>query len=315
MVRKLIVPMVLMLGLSAQLFAETPGAGRNLTLVAEVKVTNDTDAPVVGYVHRIAAPLEDHLQQMVLAVRHDSVSSFERKPFEHAAGEYVEMQWDIPANSVSIRKVYFDLRVSPYRVHFNQGDRRGIPKQRETEEHYLQPSRFVESDANEIRRLARDIQHKYVSPEQQLRAAFQLPQDLIRYRHQANRGALYALTERQGDCTEYAALFVALARAMGYPARMTTDFLFSVQRDFRQPNHHAAEVFLGDRWIPVDPNLALEAKFGYGFGVGSDKKIVLNRNTVWVWSNLWPSGVKEQPGKLDVDMHWYIVDPEDKENV
>ena len=95
---------------------------------------------------------------------------------------------------------------------------------------------------------------------------------------------------------------------MGFPARMTSEFLFTEHREFSQPNHHAAEVYLNGRWIPVDANLALDPKFGYGFGSGAHSKIVLNRNSVWVWSNLWPRGVSKRPGKVDVDMQWTIRD-------
>lgn len=300
----------LMAGLMDSAAAEPGKAGINVTLEAEITVTNDTDRPVEGYVHRIAVPVEGHMQQRLLAIRHDTVSEFQRKPFKHGAGDYVELEWDIPANSSSKKKVYFDLMVSSYSLSQNSArELPGTSSRVDTPDRvYLQPAEYIESDNDQILKLAHHIQRTYSEPEAQLRAAFLTPQQMIHYRRQSTRGALYAVSARQGDCTEYAALFVAIARAMGFPARMTSEFLFTENRTFSQPNHHAAEVYLEDRWVPVDANLALDPKFGYGFGQGAHSKIVLNRNSVWVWSNLWPRGVSKRRGNVDVDMQWEIHD-------
>ncbi len=279
-----------------------------MTLVAEITIENGTDLPIEGYIHRVAVPVEGHMQQSLERIRHDQVTHFERKSFKHDAGDYVELAWDIPAKSKSTKKVYFDVRVSSYRIdHSDQGPGKHT-KPQPPEKIYLQPAKYIESDSPEIVRLARHIERSYSTSESKLRAAFLTPQQMIQYRRQSTRGALYAVSARQGDCTEYAALFVAIARAMGYPARMTSEFLFTENREFSQPNHHAAEVYLNGQWIPVDANLALDPSFGYGFGVGERSKIVLNRNSVWVWSNLFPRGVSKRSGEVEVDMHWRILD-------
>ena len=297
-----------LLGVSMHLSAESRRSSQNLTLVAEITVENGTDSAIEGYVHRVAVPVEGHMQQDLRRIRHDEVTNFTRKPFKHAAGEYVELEWDIPANSTSVKKVYFDLQIKSFQIPSRTRDWRRLPQNVPPDESYLQPAKYIESDADEIIRLARHIERSYADPEARLRAAFLTPQQIIHYRRQSTRGALYAVSARQGDCTEYSALFVAIARAMGYPARMTSEFLFTEHREFSQPNHHAAEVYLNDRWIPVDANLALDPKFGYGFGVGQKSKIVLNRNSVWVWSNLFPRGVSKRRGEVNVDMYWRILE-------
>ncbi|MBB5210802.1 transglutaminase-like domain-containing protein [Microbulbifer hydrolyticus] len=312
MVRQCIAFLMLMAGLAGDTFADSSGKGTTVTLEAEITVNNDTDTPIEGYVHRVAVPVEGHMQQKLLGIRHDDVARFERKSFKHEAGDYVELEWDIPANTTSTKIVYFDLLVKSYQ--FSQGARnterglQGARARQAPDSIYVKPAKYIESEDDEIVRLAHHIQRSFSDPEAQLRAAFLTPQQMIQYRRQSTRGALYAVSARQGDCTEYAALFVALARAMGFPARMTSEFLFTEHREFSQPNHHAAEVYLNGRWIPVDANLALDPKFGYGFGSGAHSKIVLNRNSVWVWSNLWPRGVSKRPGKVDVDMQWTIRD-------
>ncbi|MBZ0136213.1 MAG: transglutaminase-like domain-containing protein [Planctomycetes bacterium] len=69
--------------------------------------------------------------------------------------------------------------------------------------------------------------------------------------------ARQAYDECTGDCTEHAALFVALARAAGLPARNIGGFVYvcSDRGDVSVFGYHAwAEVWLG-QWVPVDPTV------------------------------------------------------------
>lgn len=310
-VYNLVLSMLLwMMGFKGQwALADTAQASR-VTLVAEITVENNTSAPLEGYLHRVAMPVQGHMQQRLIGVRQSGNEPLQRKAYRNGVGEYIELEWDIPAHTRSVRRIYFELLVHSYDF-----TRSGQPEvvahkidgneDRDLAE-FLKPSENIESDSKQIVRLARQIEHNYSEPEARLRAAFLTPQQLINYRRQTTKGALYAVTHREGDCSEYAALFVALARAMGFPARMTSEFLFTSEIEFSQPNHHAAEVYLNGQWIPVDANLALDPEFGYGFGVGGSKKLVLNRNSVWVWSNLWPRGTSERAGNVGADMHWRI---------
>lgn len=70
--------------------------------------------------------------------------------------------------------------------------------------------------------------------------------------------AKQAYDERAGDCTEHAALFVALARAAGLPARNVGGFVYLSAGDGSRAmfGYHAwAEVWLGE-WVPVDPTVS-----------------------------------------------------------
>lgn len=303
---KLMALLLLISGASAGVAEKSEAESKRITLVAEITITNGTNSSINGYVHRLALPVEGHMQQSLLAIRHDGVESFEKKSLKDDNGSYIELEWDIPKQSKSIKKVYFDLLVKPYNLAGGSNKRRLFTQSSAQNAAYLQPQRYIESNAEEVVKLARHIQHSFSDPESRLRAAFLTPQQIIQYRNQPTKGALYAISARQGDCTEYATLFVALARAMGYPARTTSEFLFTEHRGFSQPNHHAAEVYLDGRWVPVDPNLALDPSFGYGFGVGKASKVVLNRNFGWVWSNLWPRGTSDRRGEVDADMYWRI---------
>ncbi len=71
--------------------------------------------------------------------------------------------------------------------------------------------------------------------------------------HPQDRGALHALRARGGDCSEFAALAVALARASGLPARMVNGFVVTENGRLGPHAFHAwAEIWEGDRWLILD---------------------------------------------------------------
>ncbi|MGH7567700.1 MAG: transglutaminase-like domain-containing protein [Gemmatimonadales bacterium] len=72
---------------------------------------------------------------------------------------------------------------------------------------------------------------------------------LTRGRSAGAPSAVQALERRRGDCNEHTALFVALARAAGLPARTAAGLVFLEGRFY----YHAwPEVHLG-QWVAVDP--------------------------------------------------------------
>jgi len=70
-------------------------------------------------------------------------------------------------------------------------------------------------------------------------------------RQNSRRGALWALTNLRGDCSEFTDLFIALSRAAGIPARAVYGWGYS---ENGLDGHAWAEAFLpGAGWVPVDP--------------------------------------------------------------
>ena len=66
----------------------------------------------------------------------------------------------------------------------------------------------------------------------------------------------------EGDCTEHAVLLAALCRARGYPARVAFGLVFyPPQKGFAY--HMWNEVWIEDRWVPLDATLGLG-------GIGGD---------------------------------------------
>ena len=120
---------------------------------------------------------------------------------------------------------------------------------------YLAPAKLIESTHPKIMGLAKEIRAQTSDDRAFVDSVFQTVKQRLKPQGfgTVNRGALFALQNGTGDCTEYAALMVALLRAGGLPARINT--AMSMQKDgiSHYDNHNNAEVYLGDRWLPLEP--------------------------------------------------------------
>lgn len=70
---------------------------------------------------------------------------------------------------------------------------------------------------------------------------------------QAFATAAEVMDSGEGDCTEHAVLLAALARARGIPARVAIGLVY---KDRAFYYHMWTEVYVADRWIPLDATLA-----------------------------------------------------------
>ena len=120
--------------------------------------------------------------------------------------------------------------------------------------HYLQPESGIVSDDPEIARLSSKLRTD--DPIETARAIHEWVAGNIEYSGYLRdaRGALYALRERKGDCTEYAMLFTALARANGIPARVLGGYVVEGDAVLRARDYHNwAEFLIDGRWHIADP--------------------------------------------------------------
>lgn len=118
---------------------------------------------------------------------------------------------------------------------------------------WLQPERFIESDAGEIRALAASLRRQ--DDLASARAIYDWVKDNLAYAGYVAQdlGARHALLNRRGDCTEYADLVVALARANGIPGRMVGGYVTDRDSAPRpQEYHNWAELYLDGAWRLVD---------------------------------------------------------------
>ena len=116
-----------------------------------------------------------------------------------------------------------------------------------------QPNNLVQSDAPRVVALAKEAAGASTDPEETAVA-------LERFVHQYITGknylkafstALEVAEAREGACTQHAVLLAALARARGIPARVAIGLVYVEDR----PGfafHMWNELWIGDRWIPLD---------------------------------------------------------------
>ncbi|MEO1171710.1 MAG: transglutaminase-like domain-containing protein [Myxococcota bacterium] len=118
---------------------------------------------------------------------------------------------------------------------------------------FLKPTPFIQSDDAEIVRVAREVAGDATD-------VFTVTSRLTEYVYHAIRdeyvpaysNAKEALTSGRGDCTEHAVLFVAMARALGIPARVAVGVAYWPPGDgFGW--HAWAEVNGDGEWFAVDP--------------------------------------------------------------
>ena len=116
----------------------------------------------------------------------------------------------------------------------------------------LSPTPFIQSDHPEIRRQALAIVGEAQDPAEQVKRLTAWVYREIRKQPVVSvPSAIEVLQQRVGDCNEHAVLFVALARAVGIPARQQAGIIYQEGKFF----YHAwAQVYVG-AWLAVDPTL------------------------------------------------------------
>ncbi|MFH1671881.1 MAG: transglutaminase-like domain-containing protein [Pseudomonadota bacterium] len=121
-------------------------------------------------------------------------------------------------------------------------------------ESFLQSSPYIESDHLEIQKKAESFKASNVV--ETVNRIFKWVTHHITYTGylKNDRGALYALKHKKGDCTEYMYLFTAMCRANKIPARGIGGYICKEStklkpRDF----HNWSEFYHNDTWGIADP--------------------------------------------------------------
>lgn len=118
---------------------------------------------------------------------------------------------------------------------------------------WLANERFIETADPAIRALAMELRRE--GPLRTAQAIYEWVRTQLRYEGYVadDRGAAQALAQRRGDCTEYAFLAVALARANGIAARMVGGFVVAGDAAPRaQDYHNWAQLHLDGAWRLLD---------------------------------------------------------------
>jgi hypothetical protein len=119
---------------------------------------------------------------------------------------------------------------------------------------FLQAEPYIETDNPELIELAGKLtaENRVATA----RRAFKWILDNINYVGYARNahGAVYALRNRRGDCTELMYLFTALARLNDLPTRTAGGYLYQEGSSLRSSDfHNWAEVYIDGKWRVVDP--------------------------------------------------------------
>lgn len=114
---------------------------------------------------------------------------------------------------------------------------------------------------------------------------------------QALASAAEVVRTGEGDCTEHAVLLAALCRARGLPARVAIGLVYAPSVD-GFAYHMWNEVWIRDRWIPLDATLARQ-----GIGGGHLKLVATSLHGVDAYAAFLP--VFQVLGRLQLD----VVEP------
>jgi hypothetical protein len=119
---------------------------------------------------------------------------------------------------------------------------------------YLSPTIFIQSEHPTIVALAERIRSKRTEPLEIADAIkFWISMHIDRTSTADSSSALTVLQNKRGDCTEHTILAVALARALGIPAREVSGLVYASDDEQAFGWHAWAELHDGRRWISVDP--------------------------------------------------------------
>lgn len=127
---------------------------------------------------------------------------------------------------------------------------------------YLAPARLIPLEGI-IRQIAEQESHGLSSNDEKARAFYQYIVRTMSYDKSGEgwgRGdAIWACTNKRGNCTDFHSLFIGMARSQGIPARFEIGFPIPASDSGDIPGYHCwAEYYSGTHgWLPMD---ASEAK-------------------------------------------------------
>jgi len=118
---------------------------------------------------------------------------------------------------------------------------------------YLNSEKNIESDNDEMISFSQNLIKQVNSDKAEV--IFNWVSKNIQYEGyiKDDRGALYALKKRSGDCTEYSYLFTALSRVQNIPTRVIGGYLYNEDKLLKPEDfHNWAESYKNDRWYIAD---------------------------------------------------------------
>jgi transglutaminase-like putative cysteine protease len=144
---------------------------------------------------------------------------------------------------------------------------------------YTRPENFIESTDSQIIDIANQVAAGEENPYLLAEKFYNYIIQMAHYRlvGKGLLGAKALLTNSEGECGDYASLFIALARAKGIPARSVVGYwaISGIEQ-----THVWAEFYLeGIGWIPVDPTIGQQSSTDkeYYFGNMDNQRVILEK--------------------------------------
>ncbi|MBN1331177.1 MAG: hypothetical protein JXA54_17025 [Candidatus Heimdallarchaeota archaeon] len=268
-----------------------------------ITIRNPTDKPIGNFSSFVALPMDippqQYIKQLEINPSNLKISTdIQGNQWVHyevkliAPQETIEMGYSaiIECHPLIIsRNIKEIIKTNPYTPEFL--------------EQYLNPEPHIESDHPSIVKIAESL--KTTDSISFVKKATNLVNKQLTYKIQSGEfGAAYAIEKKEGDCTEYAALFVALCRAAGIPARTNAGFAKGEQWE----RHATAEFLVAGRWLPID----VTGQKGNDIFIGHlPGNIIVTRGN-WMGGTLakeviYRYQILESNQKLLVDVDWKIA--------
>jgi transglutaminase-like putative cysteine protease len=144
---------------------------------------------------------------------------------------------------------------------------------------YTRPEKYIESSDLQIVAIANQVAAGEENPYLLARKFYDYVIETFQYRlvGKGLLGAKALINNREGECGDYASMFIALARAKGIPARSVVGYwaISGVEQ-----THVWAEFYLeGIGWVPVDPTIGQQSasKQEYYFGNMDNQRVILEK--------------------------------------
>jgi len=232
------------------------------------------------------APHDDEYQK-ITNLRVDSPYSYKIATGQHG-NSMLHVVVNRPATSTFTVTISFDAARTE---HIQSRLSGGLPLARDEDPkdlaQYLKPDRLVPLD-DQIRAWARDVVQKAQAHTdlEMARAIYDHVVSTVKYDKTGKgwgRGDIYyTCEERRGNCTDFHAIFIGYARAMGIPARFAIGFPLPADRgEGKIAGYHCwAEFYAkGIGWVPVDASEAAKnpSRREYFFGAHDENRIELSK--------------------------------------
>jgi transglutaminase-like putative cysteine protease len=213
--------------------------GRSKRIRFTLEISNPSDALLQRAQLRLFGPIATAVHHRLKSVR----ASWDYQEFLDPIGNR-ELQFTLgklaPYHTVLLT-VDFDISAESSAPHVpNPSDLSGVP--------------LIESYDPEIGALARSLRGP--TERETVTSFFDWLVKNVEYSGYVaeDLGALYAVRQRRGDCTEFAYAAAALCRAVGIPSRVLGGYV--IERDASRPRpeeyHNWAEIYVDREWVLFD---------------------------------------------------------------